>query len=100
MGGGALNRPRHPKPHNRPGPSPRDTLAIMIIAALHRKGRTMTQGTIRILDLDTKKVTTIPASELAPGMIRVKYEGLEGEFFVEAAKLKSRAPLRHPPFGE
>jgi hypothetical protein len=54
---------------------------------------------VRMLDLDTGKITSIPAAELAPGMIRVMLEGQEGEFWVDAGKAKA-SPYRHPPFDE
>ena len=60
----------------------------------------MTQGTVNVLDLDTNAITTIPAGELAEGMLRARMEGIDGEIWVEASKLKSGGPLRHPPFEE
>jgi hypothetical protein len=36
-------------------------------------------GTVRVIDPDTGKTVTIPASELAPGMLRVQEVGGEGE---------------------
>jgi Glu-tRNA(Gln) amidotransferase subunit E-like FAD-binding protein len=47
---------------------------------------------VRVYDMDTKKVTNIPASELAPGMIRIQFRDQEGEYWVEAAKLKKSSP--------
>jgi hypothetical protein len=41
---------------------------------------------VKIYDAKTKVVTTIPASELAPGMIRVNIEGV-GEVFIEAGAM-------------
>jgi hypothetical protein len=52
---------------------------------------------VRVYDRKTDQITTIPAAELAPGMVRVRYEGV-GEVWVDAASI-GRAPLRHPPFG-
>ena len=54
---------------------------------------------VRVFDPDTKVVTMIPASELAPGMVRTRMSGQEGEFWVDASKLKPGA-YRHPPFSE
>jgi hypothetical protein len=53
---------------------------------------------VRVYDFETKKVTSIPARELAPGMIRITLQGLEGEFWVEATKLK-RSPPQQFSFG-
>jgi hypothetical protein len=56
--------------------------------------------TVRVFDFATKKVTTVPASELAPGMARMKIEGLEGEYFVEAGQIDDEGEIKHPPFSE
>jgi hypothetical protein len=50
--------------------------------------------TVRVYDPDTGRTTTIPARELAPGMIRVGLEG-EGLVWVPAAVMKA-GPIRHP----
>jgi hypothetical protein len=55
--------------------------------------------TVRVYDFDTKKLVTIPATELAPGMIRAHVEGIEGEVFIDASKLQN-SPVRHDPFDE
>jgi hypothetical protein len=52
---------------------------------------------VLLYDFKTKKVTPIPARELAPGMIKVQIKGLEGEYWVNSSELKQSAPL-HPPF--
>jgi hypothetical protein len=57
------------------------------------------QEAVRVYDLETKTITTIPAQELAPGMIRAKVEGIEGEVFIEAAQM-GETPYRQPPFSE
>ena len=44
----------------------------------------MADQTARVLDANTQQIITIPASELAPGMMRVHIEGVEGDVFVEA----------------
>lgn len=59
----------------------------------------MTDQTVRVLDAATQQIITIPASELAPGMMRVHIEGVEGDVFVEAGTLETSAH-RHPPFDE
>jgi hypothetical protein len=53
---------------------------------------------VRVHDWETGRTTTIPAAELAPGMVRARVEGL-GEVWVDAAASAGQAPLRHPPFG-
>jgi hypothetical protein len=55
--------------------------------------------TVRVEDPDTKQIVTIPATELAPGMIRVKVEG-RGEFFADASTLNAEGEPRHPQFPE
>jgi len=50
-------------------------------------------------DAASKHVIHIPRSELAPGCIRVRIQGIDEP--VWASELKYRmGPLRHPPFGE
>jgi hypothetical protein len=59
----------------------------------------MAEEMVRVLDPATGQLTTIPARELAPGMIRATVQGIEGEVWLSAAAL-GPSPLRHPPFGE
>jgi hypothetical protein len=47
---------------------------------------------VRVYDFETKKVTNIPAPELAPGMLRVQLTDREGEFWVDASQLKKSPP--------
>jgi len=64
----------------------------------------MSEPTVRVYDLQTRTLTAVPAHELAPGMIRARVEGVEGEVFVSAAQLAALQagppPYRHPPFGD
>ena len=53
---------------------------------------------VRVYDFETKKVTNIPAPELAPGMLRVQLTDREGEFWVDATQLK-KSPHQHFEFG-
>jgi len=55
------------------------------------------ESSVWVYDFDTRRVTPMPARELAPGMIRARVEGIEGEVWVDGAQAKP-APLRHPPF--
>ncbi len=50
------------------------------------------RGTVRVLDLGTKAVTEIPRSELAPGYVLVRIEGVEGSVYVNIreARLNSQ----------
>jgi hypothetical protein len=57
----------------------------------------MADQTVRVLDAETQQMIIIPASELAPGMMRVHIEGVEGDVFVEGGTLET-SPHRHPPF--
>jgi hypothetical protein len=61
----------------------------------------MAEPMVRIFDFATQQVHTIPARELAPGMIRVKLGARPelGEVYVDARQLHD-APRRHPPFPE
>ncbi len=54
---------------------------------------------VKVFDFDTKTVTTIPAAELAPGMIRIRLAGSDEIYWAKASK----APVAknqhwHPPF--
>jgi hypothetical protein len=63
----------------------------------------MTTPTVHVEDPETKQLTTIPASELAPGMVKVRVEPTGEEYFVAAASLTPTADatnFRHPPFSE
>jgi hypothetical protein len=55
---------------------------------------------VRVFDCHTGTLTTIPASELAPGMIRVQIQGIEGDVWVDASQLQAGGELRHPPLPE
>jgi hypothetical protein len=59
----------------------------------------MKQLRVRLYDFDTGVITTIPARELAPGMIRASVQGIEGDVWVpvDALKLGTSRP-QHPPF--
>lgn len=56
-------------------------------------------STVQIYDLETKKVSTIPAAELAPGMIRAQIPGV-GIVFIKASEVKLESAFQHPPFDE
>ena len=63
----------------------------------------MTTPTVRVQDPDTKQIVTIPASELAPGMVKVRVETTGEEYYVTAASLTATTDatnFRHPPFTE
>lgn len=53
---------------------------------------------VQVYDLDTQQIVTMPAAELAPGMVEATVPGLEGTFWLQASKLKEGPPL-HAPFG-
>jgi hypothetical protein len=59
----------------------------------------MSTETARVCDFATKQVTTIPAAELAAGMVRANVSGIEGEVYVQARQLR-QSDYRHPPFDE
>lgn len=55
--------------------------------------------TVQVYDFHTKKVTSIPASELAPGMVEAEVTGV-GRVWIAASQIKDDGPYRHPPFTE
>lgn len=62
----------------------------------------MAEKTVRVLDSQTGKIISIPASELAPGMVLARMDSPEGdlgEVYVDASTVET-APLRHPPFDD
>ena len=54
---------------------------------------------VRFFDVDSGRVVSIPASELAPGAIRAHIQGVDEVVWVLPEKLKE-GPIRHPPFNE
>jgi hypothetical protein len=57
----------------------------------------MSAESVRVYDLYTEQLTTIPARELAAGMILAEIDGIDGQVYVNAKQLRDVA-LRHPPF--
>jgi hypothetical protein len=53
--------------------------------------------TVTVYDVETESFTTIPESELAPGMVRAQIKGREGVVWIDPSQLK-QAEFRHPPF--
>src|SRR5437660_1795022 len=53
---------------------------------------------VRVYDFETQKITTIPAAELASGMIKAQVQGIDGEVYVEASQVRLGGDYRHPPF--
>lgn len=54
---------------------------------------------VRVVDMATHEVTTIPARELAPYMVEAQMEGIEGTVWLDARDLK-QGDNKHPPFTE
>jgi len=54
---------------------------------------------VQIYDPDTHSLSTIPARELAPGMVRAHVTGIDGDCWIDPSKLK-QSEYRHPPFDE
>ena len=54
---------------------------------------------VNVYDSSTQQIHSIPADELAPGMIRVRMEGVEGDVWMDIASLKP-GEYRHPPLDE
>ena len=56
---------------------------------------------VTIIDLKTHTTTTIPAQELAPGMVQVSFNGREGVFWAKADDVLNTvkpSPPKHPSF--
>jgi hypothetical protein len=53
--------------------------------------------TVRVYDPVTRKVNTIPAAELAPGMVQAQVEGV-GRVWINSAQVKLSGKFKHPPF--
>jgi hypothetical protein len=53
--------------------------------------------TVRVYDPVAKAVSTIPAAELAPGMVEAQVEGV-GRVWINSAKVKPSGKFKHPPF--
>ena len=52
---------------------------------------------VQIYDVPPQTLTTIPARELAPGMVRVSLNGIEGDCWARPDQLQQSA-YQHPPF--
>jgi len=73
-------------------------LACVVIFAW-RRGKKLAEprdGFVNVYDFQTKKTSTIPAAELAPGMVRVRLE--TGEVVWSKVSDLKHGPVRHPPF--
>jgi len=55
------------------------------------------EETVRFYDVESGKVITIPAAELAPGAVRAQVEGIEGIVWLLPEKLQ-QSEIQHPPF--
>ncbi len=55
--------------------------------------------TVQVYDFKTKQVTEMPLEELAPGYVKARIQGIEGEYFVNAADAKI-GEYKHPEFGK
>ena len=54
---------------------------------------------VKVYDVATGITTTIPASELAAGMVRIRLNGSDEVLWADAAELDAaQGPHRHPPF--
>src|SRR2546421_8961646 len=54
---------------------------------------------VKVYNFVTKKLSSIPVSELAPGMIEAEVQGI-GRVWVAASQLKMDGSYQHPPFSE
>ncbi len=54
---------------------------------------------VKVYDVATRITTTIPASELTAGMVRIQLNGSDEVLWADAAELDAaQGPHRHPPF--
>jgi hypothetical protein len=56
------------------------------------------QTTAQVYDTQTKKVVTMPVSELAPGMMKARVYGVEGLVWVDTTRMSQNDTYFHPPF--
>ncbi|HRH94657.1 MAG TPA: hypothetical protein PLB55_01920 [Prosthecobacter sp.] len=52
---------------------------------------------VKVYDFTTRETTTIPATELAAGMVRIRMKGSDEILWADSAQLK-QGTHRHPPF--
>ncbi|MGZ8899833.1 MAG: hypothetical protein ACXW3Z_07040 [Limisphaerales bacterium] len=55
--------------------------------------------TVNVYNLETNQMSTIPASELAPGMVEADVQGV-GRVWIEASQAREFKGYRHGPFQE
>ena len=66
---------------------------------LDRFRRKVGEPHVQVYDGTTGILSTIPTRELAPGMMRVKMEGVKGDCWVRPDQIH-QSPYQHPPFDE
>jgi len=54
---------------------------------------------VRIFDSETKEITEVPMSELAPGFGLANVKGVEGDVYIDLSTAKT-GEYKHPPFDE
>jgi hypothetical protein len=54
---------------------------------------------VRLYDPETRRITEIPMDELAPGMIRASFPGIEGEVWIEPGELRPNE-YQYAPFDD
>ncbi len=57
------------------------------------------EARVQIYDAPTGTLTTIPARELAPGIVRIQMDGVKGDCWMNPDQLTA-SPYQHPPFDE
>jgi hypothetical protein len=62
-------------------------------------GRGRPAETVPYFDVESKRVVRIPPSELRPGVVQVRIEGIEEVVWVSPEQLRP-GEIRHPPFDE
>lgn len=64
-----------------------------------QEAREDSEPRVQVYDVPTGKLSTIPARELAPGMMRVTMNGVEGDCWVRPDQLQ-QSPYQHASFDE
>jgi hypothetical protein len=84
--------------NNLPSSEPAGELNALLSHVLDKSFQTRIMSkTARVHDLATGKIHTIPAGELAPGMVEADVEGV-GRVWINSAEVKAGREFKHPPF--
>ena len=54
---------------------------------------------VRFYDIAAQRVIEVPASQIGPGYVQARIQGIDGVVWIRAADVEE-GPVRHPPFDE